>query len=530
MIAALAVFAAVFGLDLWCAYPCLAPRDGADLASAALSLGVAHPPGYPLYAVLGRLWIAVLPLGNPAYRLNALSAAAGAAACALLFALVRRRAGALGGACAAALWALSRPLWKFSTLEEMYSLHALFAAASLFLADGEPADVFARARLAGLVAGLGLVNHQSLLLWVPGLLVLWREQARRAGEPAARLWAAAAPGLIAGLALYAFLWARLGGLSAAVATALRLRYGAGSLSTALARPLTAASAVDLLGYALAEMARASGLAAAAAAAFGAALAWRERGARASGWLLCAALAGPGFVVLSRFDPSDWVARSTLESAFIGPALFVAAFAGEAVGALSRRGAGAAALAAAALAALAAGGSASAGDHREDFSAYDYVRDLRRCLPPGSAALVAGDTATFGLRWLDLAEPDGGRREISPAGLVDRARWLAERAGGREAFVAGLGPADLAAMGLPSPRLPLTPQGLAQRLGQAPPLPAAEPPRPSGADSYARDTRLSYAFSSWLAARLLSARAAPAAVTDPYDLAAVVDDPDDYRLR
>src|ERR1019366_1204989 len=61
MTAALAVFAAAFSLYLGCLYPAIAPRDSSDMASAAMTLGVAHPPGYPLYSVLGRAWLEILP-------------------------------------------------------------------------------------------------------------------------------------------------------------------------------------------------------------------------------------------------------------------------------------------------------------------------------------------------------------------------------------------------------------------------------------------------------------------------------------
>ncbi|MDE2491631.1 MAG: DUF2723 domain-containing protein, partial [Elusimicrobia bacterium] len=182
-----AVLAAAFSFYLGGAYPAIAPRDSADLASTAMTLGVAHPPGYPLYSLLGRGWLTLLPWGNPAYRLNVLSALAGAAAVAMLFALVRRHAGTAGALAAAAVWTLSAPLWKFSLLEEMYSLHALFAVSLLALAEGERESVFRRARLSGLLLGLGLVNHQSLLLLVPALAWLWRGEAARAGVRPARL-------------------------------------------------------------------------------------------------------------------------------------------------------------------------------------------------------------------------------------------------------------------------------------------------------------------------------------------------------
>ncbi len=142
MTAVIAVFAAAFSLYLGCLYPAIAPRDSADMAATAMTLGVAHPPGYPFYSLLGHAWLDLCPWGNPAYRLNVLSALAAAAAAAVLFALVRRRAGLLGGLTAAAFWAMSAPLWKFSLLEEKYSLHALFAVALLALAEGERETVF----------------------------------------------------------------------------------------------------------------------------------------------------------------------------------------------------------------------------------------------------------------------------------------------------------------------------------------------------------------------------------------------------
>ncbi|MBI3565487.1 MAG: DUF2723 domain-containing protein, partial [Elusimicrobia bacterium] len=238
MRAVAAVFAAAYALYLGCLYPCIAPRDSADMAAAAMTLGVAHPPGYPLYAVLGRAWLAAFPFGNAAYRLNVLSALAAAAAVAALFAAVRRRSGPVAALAAAAVWALSAPLWKFALLEEKYALHALFASVLWLLSDGERGSVFARARLSGLLFGLGLVNHQSLLFWTPALFWAWRVEAARHGASGPRLLAAAAGPAAAGLASNAFLWLRLGGLGAALDVALRSRYGTGTLFAGLARPLT----------------------------------------------------------------------------------------------------------------------------------------------------------------------------------------------------------------------------------------------------------------------------------------------------
>jgi hypothetical protein len=533
VIGTLAVFAAAFVLDLSCLYPAIAPRDSADMAAAAMTLGVAHPPGYPLYSVLGRLWLAVFPLGNEAYRLNVLSALAAAAAAALLFVLVRRRAGSCGGLAAAALWATSAPLWKFALLEEKYSLHAAFAAALLVLAEGERETAFGRARLSGLLLGLGLVNHQSLLFWIPCVAWLWRAEAARTGAKPGELAAAAAAPLAAGLALYAFLWIRLGSLGPALATALRARYGAGVLFGGFARPLTPETAGELVAYAAKGTAEAVGWGTAIVALIGAAFAWKTDGIRAKAWLLGAILAGPVFIALTKFDPSNWVARSVLEPAFLLPALVAAAFAGEAVGVLARRGTALGAAAAILLPAAALAARAPLPEHRDDFLAYDYVRDLRRAVPPGGSLLAGGDTATFGLRWLALAAPEGKPRDVAAVRLVEAGRWLAERAGRADVFVTGLGLDDLRALGLPSRERPLAPEGLVARVGARPPAP--EPlsvlrrPRAWERDeSYARDEKLAYAFASWLSARLLESQG----LTPPetLDLAAAADDPEDYRLQ
>jgi hypothetical protein len=57
--------------------------DSGDLAAAVATLGIAHPPGYPTYVLLGHVW-SWLPLGDDlAYRLNLLSATSAALAAGL---------------------------------------------------------------------------------------------------------------------------------------------------------------------------------------------------------------------------------------------------------------------------------------------------------------------------------------------------------------------------------------------------------------------------------------------------------------
>lgn len=511
------VFLAAFAFYLAGASPSIAPRDSADMASAALTLGVAHPPGYPLYSILGHLWLTIFPWGNPAYRLAVMSCLAASGAVAFLFMSVRRRSGAAAALTAAAILTFSAPLWKFALIQEKYSLHALFVAVLLYLAEGEKESWPGRCRLSGLVAGLGLVNHQSLLLLLPGLALLWRTECRRHHAPWKVSLAVAVQYVFVGLSLYAFLWIRLGSLSQALAVILRSQYGSGTLSAQLSRPLTPDRGVALFGWSLKTWALAVSAPAAFAGAWGVFVSWRDDSVRTLGLMLAAVLSGPLFIVLASFDTSSWVARSVLEPAFLVPALVAALFAGDAVSRLGRFAPLGAALAAAALMLR-----APIPERRDDFLAHDYVRNLRRAVPPGGALLAAGDTALFGLRWLEATSPRSAPLDVAGAGLVEPRAWLGGRTG--DVFVTGLAP------GAVSPSA-LAPEGLVQRAG-APRHPAPIVLRRSASwrrdESYARDAKLSYAFAAWAAARLVEARGARA--PEALDLTAVSLDPEDYRLE
>src|SRR5690242_5312191 len=60
--------------------PGLPAGDSGELIAVAWTGGVAHPPGYPLYAMLGGWWAHAFAFGNVAWRLDVLSALAMAAA------------------------------------------------------------------------------------------------------------------------------------------------------------------------------------------------------------------------------------------------------------------------------------------------------------------------------------------------------------------------------------------------------------------------------------------------------------------
>ncbi len=181
-----AVLSGVLALILYVytAAPELPPgHDSAELIAAAASGGIAHPPGYPLYTMLGHAAAGLNP-GNPIYALNLFSAVCGSLAAALAaWAFSRLSGSASAGALAALLFAAAATPWRLSVGAEVFALHLAFAAALLALAAQWQADPGAkRVYWAGggaFVFGLACAHHQTIaLLLLPLGLFFWLEHRR----------------------------------------------------------------------------------------------------------------------------------------------------------------------------------------------------------------------------------------------------------------------------------------------------------------------------------------------------------------
>src|SRR6266540_3842542 len=59
--------------------------DSGDICTAIATGGVPHPPGYPLFGLLGRLALALIPQGEPAFRIGCVVAPAAADAVGVLY-------------------------------------------------------------------------------------------------------------------------------------------------------------------------------------------------------------------------------------------------------------------------------------------------------------------------------------------------------------------------------------------------------------------------------------------------------------
>src|SRR5437660_9983071 len=83
LLCAAAVFLAALVVYIWTLAPTVTLVDSGELIVVAQGLGVAHPPGFPLWVMLAHL-ASLLPVGNVAARINFSSALFAALACAIL--------------------------------------------------------------------------------------------------------------------------------------------------------------------------------------------------------------------------------------------------------------------------------------------------------------------------------------------------------------------------------------------------------------------------------------------------------------
>ena len=230
------VFVVTLSLYGWTLAPTVTLTDSGELIVVARGLGVAHPPGFPLWIILAHL-ASLVPLGNVAVRTNFASAFFAALASAMLtlavaelmiaasyLATPKRRgkraqrsktaasysawgereddsglgrllvlAPAIG---AGLLMGFSRTLWSYATIAEVYTLNTLLILVIFFLMLRWRRDIIADRRRMGapveggrstladtahdvflyaaaLVFGLALgVHHVTVALTLPALAVI----------------------------------------------------------------------------------------------------------------------------------------------------------------------------------------------------------------------------------------------------------------------------------------------------------------------------------------------------------------------
>lgn len=161
-----ALFVAIFALFAISAPSTIVLEDDGLFVSAAWFAGVVHPPGYPLYTILGWLTSHLLPFGEIPWRVHLVSGFMGAiTCCCIAFLLLRRTGNRPAAYLAAAALAVSEHFWSQAIIADVYTTNtALLFVAVVFALEATATGKSRYWLVAAGVYGLGLANHWPLLI------------------------------------------------------------------------------------------------------------------------------------------------------------------------------------------------------------------------------------------------------------------------------------------------------------------------------------------------------------------------------
>ena len=185
------IFVVSFGVYLFTLCPTIYWEDSAAFSAAHYLLGIPHSPGFPIYVLLGKLFL-LLPAGSPAFLSNLMSAFWGSLSLALLYLSMFRlkqlpKHGSLPSrdSCwtvsmvvGMAFLAFSSAFWLQTIRAEVYTLNLFFTLLLVFLSIkwSEIDQSFSSHKLLLLfsfVFGLSLTNHPLLIITLAPAFLLF---------------------------------------------------------------------------------------------------------------------------------------------------------------------------------------------------------------------------------------------------------------------------------------------------------------------------------------------------------------------
>ena len=380
-------------------------RDSGDLINAVYTLGIAHPPGYPLYTLIGHVFLRLVPFANVAYRLNLFSACAAAAAAAGVHVLARRGGGRVWSAAGTAavvaiLYAVTPAVQNLARVSEMYTLAAFFAAGIIFCSQMSSAS---GPLLASFLLGCGFGVHPTLLFLSP-LLVTFipKEALRRVGF------------FLLGFSVVFILlvrsqagpvqnWGDPSTLKNLWTLITRSNYGGLKLhpeESQFAWTLTGSAQQGI--YFLRLLIGQWGWLCLGIGLIGLIYSWKENPRLLLIWIL----AGPGFVLLSNLPIGENTTTPILEPYFLLTSLIWALWVARGMTVVLDHVPSKSAQVLMLLGLLILPMTELRGsfqNFRDDFFAYDLGRNMLRTLPPRAAFYDPDDTVAFTLRSLQLTE-------------------------------------------------------------------------------------------------------------------------------
>jgi len=147
--------------------------DSAKFQFSSRILGVPHTTGYPAYSLISHLFY-LIPAGNPAFRINMMSAFFAALAIVFLFFIITRIINNKPVAfISALLFSVSLNFWSQAVVAEVYTFNAFYITAVIFTLmlwhyEKEPRYFF----LSFFLYAMSFGNHLTMILIAPAIIYL----------------------------------------------------------------------------------------------------------------------------------------------------------------------------------------------------------------------------------------------------------------------------------------------------------------------------------------------------------------------
>lgn len=158
--------------------------DSAEFSLVASTLSIPHAPGYPLYTLLGNVFVKILPIGTVPWKLSLISSFStiftGFLVYKILFTLTKDRFVSLF---TSVFYIFIFLIWLYAIVPEVFALNnliiALITYSCLWLNSTNKEKVRKRVlNLTFFLLGLSIANHHTFVLFLPGWFLLIKRDVR----------------------------------------------------------------------------------------------------------------------------------------------------------------------------------------------------------------------------------------------------------------------------------------------------------------------------------------------------------------
>lgn len=144
--------------------------DSGEFSLVLHTLGICHPPGYPLFTILGRIFMVFTPFLRPTFAANLFNVVIAAAVVSIIYYIFQRYLSRWAAMILSLLWAFTPLFWAETAGVEIYTLNMLLIAlAFLAIESNHPR----RWLIIIYIFGLAMTNHPSALSLLPVLIYLF---------------------------------------------------------------------------------------------------------------------------------------------------------------------------------------------------------------------------------------------------------------------------------------------------------------------------------------------------------------------